>query len=192
MPEPMMMTCPTGSDPRLRGEHACQRLAGGIGHRVIDRDLIDDLTVDERLEHPGDVAGVDPVHRRTRADDGIEAGDRVLRMLVGSSASAMAFVMYAVEPDSSAAATVSRGHSGWTMTRTFGCSVRALSIWAGAKRLCTEQKPCHRMTRASSRSSTVLLPRGRAGFHSGISSSPMPIFTAVLRPRCWSGKNRTR
>src|SRR5699024_2428272 len=83
VPEATTMAGPAGSDPRLRGEHSCQRLAGGIGHRVVDRDLIDGLTVDERLEHPGDVAGVDPVHRRTRADDGIEAEDRVLRMLGG-------------------------------------------------------------------------------------------------------------
>ena len=37
------------------------------------------------LEHPGDVAGMDAVHGRTGADDGVEAEDSVLRILVRES-----------------------------------------------------------------------------------------------------------
>ena len=42
---------------------------------------LSDLAVDEPLEHPGQVAGVDAVHRRAGADHGVEAEDRVLRVL---------------------------------------------------------------------------------------------------------------
>ena len=48
------------------------------------------------------------------------------------------------------------------------------------------------MTLASASSSSVLPPSGLRGFHIGICSSGMPIALAVLRPRCWSGKNSTR
>ena len=38
----------------------------------------------------------------------------------------------------------------------------------------------------------MLPPSGLRGFHIGICSSGTPIAFAVLRPRCWSGKNSTR
>ena len=104
----------------------------------------------------------------------------------------MAFTMKSVEPAASAASTTAIGHSGCTMTCTPGCSARAWAIWSTVKRRCTEQKPCHRMTRASASSSTVLPPSALRGFHIGICSSGTPMALAVLRPRCWSGKNSTR
>ncbi len=100
--------------------------------------------------------------------------------------------MYSVEPAPSAASTTAAGHSGCTITRTPGCAARACSIWATVKRLCTEQNPFHKMTRASRNASAELPPSGRCGRHSGISASLTPIAFAVLRPRCWSGKNTTR
>ena len=45
------------------------------------RDAVDHLAPDERLEHPGEVAGVDAVHRRAGADHRVEAEDGVLRVL---------------------------------------------------------------------------------------------------------------
>ena len=104
----------------------------------------------------------------------------------------MALRMKSVEPAASAASTTSIGHSGCTITCTPGNSARAFSIWATLKRLWTEQKPCHRITRASCRVCSLLPPRGLRGFHIGICSSGTPMALAVLRPRCWSGKNSTR
>src|SRR5690349_551794 len=59
-----------------------------------------------------------------------------------------AWMMYSVEPASSANWTTSTGHSGWTITLTPGYSALALAIWAGVKRLWTEQKPLQRIIRA--------------------------------------------
>ena len=97
-----------------------------------------------------------------------------------------------MEPNASAASTTGIGASGCTITLTPGWSARAFSIWATVKRLCTEQKPCQSSTLASSSRSAVLPPSGRRGFQVGICSSGMPMALAVLRPRCWSGKNSTR
>ena len=61
------------------------------------------------------------------------------------------------------------------------------------KRRCTEQKPCQRITRdVLELGGRSLPPSGLRGFHIGICSSVTPIAFAVLRPRCWSGKNSTR
>ncbi len=48
------------------------------------------------------------------------------------------------------------------MTRTPGCSARAAAIWSTVKRRCTEQKPCQRITRASSSCSSVDAAEGSA------------------------------
>ena len=48
------------------------------------------------------------------------------------------------------------------------------------------------MTLARRSSSGVCPPSGLNGFQTTISSRPTPSCTAVLRPRCWSGRNRTR
>ena len=76
------------------------------------------------------------------------------------------------------------------MTRTPGCALRTASICCAVKRTCTEQWPFHRMRRAFSTASRVRPPNGSNGSHTTISSSGTPIFQAVLRPRCWSGRNR--
>ena len=97
-----------------------------------------------------------------------------------------------MEPAASAASTTGIGHSGCTITLQPGYCARACSICATLKRLCTEQNPCHKITFASRSSVSVLPPRGLRGFHIGICSSGTPMALAVLRPRCWSGKNSTR
>ena len=104
----------------------------------------------------------------------------------------IALTMKSVDPEESAASTTGRGHSGCTITWTSGCSARACSICATVKRRCTEQKPCHSRTFASRRASSEFPPSGRRGFHVGICSSGIPLARPVFRPRCWSGKNRTR
>ncbi len=56
----------------------------------------------------------------------------------------------------------------------------------------TLQKPFHRITRASARSSPAMPPSSaRRGFHTSGSVGAMPSRQAVLRPRCSSGKKNT-
>ncbi|PIQ04535.1 MAG: hypothetical protein COW73_07695 [Nitrospirae bacterium CG18_big_fil_WC_8_21_14_2_50_70_55] len=56
----------------------------------------------------------------------------------------------------------------------------------------TEQWPAHRITRARARVAALLPPSSWSGSHTTIASSGIPMAVAVLRPRCWSGKKRTR
>ena len=70
---------------RLRREHPLERESRRVGDVVGHRDAVDDATRDELLEHPREVARVDAVHRRARAHDGVEAEDRVLRVLGGEA-----------------------------------------------------------------------------------------------------------
>lgn len=69
---------------------------------------------------------------------------------------------------------------------------RTSSTDSAVKRPCTEQWPRHKIILARSSCSRVRPPLGRCGFHTTQSSRDMPISsTAVLRPRCWSGRNST-
>ena len=49
---------------------------------VVDRDPVDDRALDQVLEHPAQVRGVDAEHRRARADQRVERHDRLVRGLV--------------------------------------------------------------------------------------------------------------
>ena len=60
------------------------------------------------------------------------------------------------------------------------------------KRPWTEQWPFQRITLAARSCSGFSPPPGRSGFQTTQSSSEKPSSsTAVLRPRCWSGRKRT-
>ena len=60
--------------------------------------------------------------------------------------------------------------------------------------VCTEQKPLHRIRRASGAKQAAFTRSGSPvrHSHSAMRSSGTPIARAVLRPRCWSGKKKTR
>src|SRR5699024_1358575 len=83
---------PPSSPPRggagrrgLDGQHPFQGPAGRLGDVLADADAVDGLPLQQRLEHPGEVAGVDAVHRRAWADDRVQAEDGVLRVLGGQA-----------------------------------------------------------------------------------------------------------
>src|SRR5665647_248371 len=111
---------------------------------------------------------------------------------VPSLAAAIVSMILSVEPTASAACTTSYWHSGWTITCTPGIVARAASIASRENRPCTEQCPRHRMTRAVRTCSRVSPPAGLCGSNTTQSCSEKPSSpTAVLRPRCWSGRNST-
>src|ERR1039458_9145249 len=77
-----------------RGALGPRRPSGGRQHSLeghpgppldlgVDGDLVVDLAVDQALEDPGQVGGVDPEHGRARADQGVEARDLLVRVGVG-------------------------------------------------------------------------------------------------------------
>src|SRR3954453_10488813 len=53
-------------------QHPLQRDAGPFGCLRVDRDAVDDVVVDEVLEDPAEMGGVDSEHRRARADERVE------------------------------------------------------------------------------------------------------------------------
>src|SRR6266545_5569276 len=101
-------------------------------------------------------------------------------------------MMRSVEPTSSALATTSWRHSGWTSTRTPGMRWRTRSTCSGRKRWWTEQWPRHSSTLAALTRSGSRPPSSRWGSQTTQSAGSRPIAMAVLRPRCWSGRNSTR
>ena len=109
-----------------------------------------------------------------------------------AGAASMVLMMNSVDPTRSALSTTSWTHSGCTRIWTPGIVARSSSTTAGENRPCTEQWPRHRIIRASRSCSAVSPPSGSSGFQTTQSSSERPsCSTAVLRPRCWSGRNRT-
>ena len=101
-------------------------------------------------------------------------------------------MMNSVEPTRSAFVTTSWVHSGCTSTCTPGTRSRTSSTHCAVNRPCTEQCPFHRIIRASRSCEAVSPPFGLCGFQTTQSSSDIPSCrTAVLRPRCWSGRNST-
>src|SRR5699024_10171463 len=58
---------------------------GRLGDVRADGDAVDDLTGEQRLEHPGEIAGVDAVHGRAGAHHRVEAEDGVLRVRGGEA-----------------------------------------------------------------------------------------------------------
>ena len=69
---------------------------------------------------------------------------------------------------------------------------RSSSTTVSENRPCTEQWPFHRIIRASRSRSGASPPPFSNGFQTTQSSSARPrSSTAVLRPRCWSGRNST-
>jgi len=107
------------------------------------------------------------------------------------SAASIVLMMNSVEPTRSAFVTTSCLHSGCTRICTPGIVARSSSTTVSEKRPCTEQWPFQRMTRAARSSSAVRPPLGLCGFQTTHSSSEMPsLSTAVLRPRCWSGRKK--
>ena len=67
---------------RSEAQHAFQGNACGNGDLLRYGNAVEDLAPLEGLQHPGDVTGVDAVHGRAGADDGVETEDFVLRVLV--------------------------------------------------------------------------------------------------------------
>src|SRR5437588_791560 len=106
-----------------------------------------------------------------------------------AGAASTALMMESVEPTWSASSTTSWAHSGWTTTWTPGCSARAASTCETRKRWCTEQWPFQSRKVASLASRSSRPPNSRLGSHTRMSPGPNPSWYAVLRPRCWSGKN---
>ncbi len=79
------------------------------------------------------------------------------------------------------------------MTRTPGCSARALlDLLDGEALVHAAEAVPEDHASVLEHLGLVLPPSGLCGFHIGIRSSGTPIALAVLRPRCWSGKNSTR
>ena len=108
-----------------------------------------------------------------------------------AGAASMVLMMNSVEPTRSALSTTSCWHSGCTRICTSGIVARSSSTTSGEKRPCTEQWPFQRIIRASRSCSSVRPPLGRSGFQTTQSSSERPsLSTAVLRPRCWSGRKK--
>ena len=109
----------------------------------------------------------------------------------GGAASTV-LMMNSVEPTRSALVTTSWVHSGCTSTWTPGTRSRTSSTHCAVNRPCTEQWPFHRIIRASRSCAGVRPPLGLCGFHTTQSSRLIPSSrTAVLRPRCWSGRKST-
>jgi O-antigen/teichoic acid export membrane protein len=63
------------------GEHPLQGDPRPPGHLGIDGDAVHHPALDEVLEAPGEVGGVDPEHGRARADDGVERDHRTVGVL---------------------------------------------------------------------------------------------------------------
>src|SRR3954451_4609883 len=59
-------------------KHALQRDSGPLRSFGIDDDLVDDVAVDEVLEHPRQVRCIDAEHRGARTDERIEGEDRLV------------------------------------------------------------------------------------------------------------------
>ncbi len=73
-----------------------------------------------------------------------------------------------------------------------GLRTRSSSTTSAENRPCTEQWPFHRIIRALASASGETPPPGCRGSHTTQSSRVIASFsTAVLRPRCWSGRNST-
>src|SRR5665647_2472269 len=109
-----------------------------------------------------------------------------------SGAAAMVWMIRSVEPTTSADSTTSYWHSGCTITLTSGMVARAAATASSEKRPCTEQCPRHKITRAARTCSRVSPPAGLCGSNTTQSCRERPSSrTAVLRPRCWSGRNST-
>ena len=83
-------------------------------------------------------------------------------------------------------------HSGWTRTLMPGNCSRNCSTCAGLNIWWTEQCPRQSRTRLAQDRLGRVAAQGLARVPDGICSSGMPIARAVLRPRCWSGKNEHR
>ena len=98
-------------------------------------------------------------------------------------------MIYEVEPTSSASSTTSGRHSGWTTTRTPGCSPLTRRTSSGRNRTCTLHVPCHKISRA--RANASIRSGGRRGSQTAISPSGIPSLRAAFRPRYWSGTKRT-
>ena len=65
-----------------RGQHALQGHPGPGGGLVVDHDPVAHLALDQSLEHPGQVGGVDAEHGRARAHQRVEGDHRLVRGLV--------------------------------------------------------------------------------------------------------------
>ena len=63
-------------------EHAIQRDPRPLGDFFVNRNLIDDRPRHKIFERPAQVRQVNPIHRRTHADDGRQEMDFLLGMLV--------------------------------------------------------------------------------------------------------------
>ena len=66
----------------LKAQHSLKRDACGDRDLLGDSDAIQNFPSFECLKCPCEVAGVNPVHRRTRADDRVEAEDRLFWMFI--------------------------------------------------------------------------------------------------------------
>ena len=74
-------SCPPSSSGD--GEHAVEGDPGPLGRALVDRDPVDDRAVDEVLQHPAQVRGVDAEHRRAGAHQRVERDDGLVgRLLV--------------------------------------------------------------------------------------------------------------
>ena len=69
---------------------------------------------------------------------------------------------------------------------------RTRSTCSGRKRWWTEQCPRHSSTLAARARSGSRPPSVRWGSQTTQSDGSRPMARAVLRPRCWSGRNSTR
>ena len=167
------------------------------------------LAVDQPLEHPEQMVRRHAEHRRAQAahliernrpsspapplrrDDGRDESRCRPPTSSRRGASRTVFRMYSVEPLSSAARSTSNGTSGCTITRTPGyCCAHRFDLFRGEAHVHRAVALPQNRACARSSSSCVRPPNGSNGSHTTISSSDTPIFHAVLRPRCWSGRNR--
>ena len=117
-----------------------------------------------------------------------------------AGAASISWMMNSVDPFRSARSTTSWQHSGCTMTFMPGSFSRIHATCSGRKSLCTLQWPAHRMMSASCSWLVVSPPPGlrgcqsahcavRPGSAAASTSVTKPRDLAVLRPRCWSGRN---
>ena len=159
---------------------------GGVG---VDGDPVDDVAVDEVLEHPAQVR-----RRRcgTSSSTGRSSGSSDTTVLSGCLGGQplhevdLGADARCVEPGGAASTgpddevgradlvgelrTRSCAHSGWTTTMPSGCSARNAATCSGRKRWCTEQWPFHSRNVASLHVGSVRPPSSRRGFHTRMSS----------------------
>src|SRR5580704_9139744 len=67
---------------RLKAQHTLKRNACRDSDLLGDSDAIQNLSSLECLEQPCEIARVNAIHRRARADDRVEAEDRLFGMFI--------------------------------------------------------------------------------------------------------------